>query len=135
MTRANHWFKVLVLVAQGENVGGEVGKFTLCERDCRHWMLGQHNMRHDRPGRLVLLIRYLMKTRDVRVSLRPLPTRWQLEQSFEANSCPCIGSGAFVTGPANAGVASNKNNKMGRTFILICLAWSKSEIPRQDPTT
>jgi hypothetical protein len=32
-------------------------------------MLWQNDVRHDRASRLTLLIRYLMKTRNIRVSL------------------------------------------------------------------
>jgi len=113
---------VLVLVAQAENVGGKVGKFTLCKRDGRHWVLGQHNMRHDGSSCLALLIRYLMKTRDICVSMFLLsaPDKMAIRAELRGQFLPMRRIWRIRhRASEKAGAASNKMNKTGRAFIMI----------------
>ena len=91
-------------------------------------------MRHDRANCLALFlaISWKLGTSALACACCPLPTRWQFEQRREANSRPFAGSGAFVIGPAKAGVASNKikPTKAGRAFIMIRLAKPPSPLDR-----
>jgi hypothetical protein len=56
-------------IAQTENVGDEVGKLALGERNGRHRVLGQHDMRHDGARRLPLHIGDLVETRNIGIGL------------------------------------------------------------------
>jgi len=84
-------------------------------------MLGQHNMRHDRPSCLALLIRYLMKTRDIRVSLLLLSAADQMAIRAELRGqfLPMRRIWRIRHRASEVGAASNKINKTGRAFIMI----------------
>src|SRR5689334_11419068 len=62
-------FMALSRFAHAENVDGKVGKFALGQRDGRHRVLGQHDMRHDGAGGLSLLVGNLIEARNVGIGL------------------------------------------------------------------
>jgi hypothetical protein len=100
-------------------------------------MLWQHDMRHDRTSGLVLLVRYLMKSWDIRDGLLLLSAtdKVAIRACLEANSFPDLGSGALVAGaPAKAGATASKKVKcidqIGRALIVPSLLSRTLQEPR-----
>ena len=74
------------LEAKAENVGGEVGELALRERNCRHRVLRQHDMRHDRTGALAFFVCDFVKARNICIGLLLFGSANEMTVGTEARS-------------------------------------------------
>jgi hypothetical protein len=111
-------------LSQRQDIGGEIGKLALGQRNRRHRMLRHHDMRHDRAGALAFFVGNLAEARDVGIGLLLVAGADQM--TIRAKVCcqlfTIFGIWRLVAGAADACAIPSGNANPRMTIIRLPMA-------------